>query len=97
MYNFDELNKMDNERLQEAANAIGIKKINLEDKEVSYMRFSKNRHVTMPPRPQPTLRVRTNRAGRKKNPRSRPANASNAAKKPRRTLRRNLPRTITSL
>lgn len=33
MYNFDELNKMDNERLQEAANAIGIKKINLEDKE----------------------------------------------------------------
>ncbi len=33
MYNFDELYKMDDERLQEAANAIGIKKINLNDKE----------------------------------------------------------------
>ncbi|MDE5693144.1 MAG: transcription termination factor Rho [Duncaniella sp.] len=33
MYNFDELNRMDDERLQEAAQAIGIKKINLTDKE----------------------------------------------------------------
>ncbi len=33
MYNFDELNRMDDERLQEAAKAIGIKKINLTDKE----------------------------------------------------------------
>lgn len=33
MYNFDDLNRMDDERLQEAANTIGIKKINLTDKE----------------------------------------------------------------
>lgn len=33
MYNFDELNRMDDERLQEAAQTIGIKKINLTDKE----------------------------------------------------------------
>lgn len=33
MYNFDELNRMDDERLQEAAKATGIKKINLTDKE----------------------------------------------------------------
>jgi len=33
MYNFDELNKMDDERLQEVAQTIGIKKINLTDKE----------------------------------------------------------------
>ena len=33
MYNFDELNKMDDERLQEAAKAIGISRINLTDKE----------------------------------------------------------------
>ena len=33
MYNFEELNKMDEERLKEAANTIGIKKINIDDRE----------------------------------------------------------------
>ena len=33
MYNYEDLNTMDDERLEEAAKTIGIKRINLSDKE----------------------------------------------------------------
>ena len=87
MYNFEELNKMDEERLKEAANTIGIKKINIDDREGLVYEILENRLVTMPQMHRQMALLRRNLADRKKSLRKITQSVSNAARK---QLRKNL-------
>lgn len=80
MYNFDELNKMDNERLQEAANAIGIKKINLEDKEGLVYEILEKQARDHAATASANSQGQDKPRRQKKNPKSLLANANNVAK-----------------